>query len=84
MRIRSGWLRGSIYRVLLFWDSFAVTKPLSQKRRSTFLQLQDANLTPSIGGFGLSRVRHQVSVYCQVLVGMTSPDPAPVFIESHI
>ena len=32
---RSGWLRGSIYWVLLFWDRFSVSKPLSQIHRST-------------------------------------------------
>ena len=53
MRIRSGWLRASIYWVLLLWDCFAVTKQLSQIQRSTLWPLQDANLTPSIGGFGL-------------------------------
>ena len=30
------------------------TKPLSQKHRSTFLPPQDANPTPSFGGFGFS------------------------------
>ena len=52
--IRSGWLRGSIYWVLLFRGRFSVAKPLSRIQRSTFLPLQDANLTPSLGGFGLS------------------------------
>ena len=56
-RMRSGWLRGSIYRVLLFWDCFAVTKPLSQIQRSTLWPLQDANLTPSLGGFGIRNGR---------------------------
>ena len=51
--IRSGWLRGSIYWVLLFRGRFFATKPLSQKHRSTFLPPQDANPTPSFGGFGL-------------------------------
>ena len=51
--IRSGWLRGSIYWVLLFRGRFSVAKPLSRIQRSTFLPLQDANLTPSLGGFGL-------------------------------
>ena len=32
---------------------FFATNPLSQKHRSTFLPLQDANPTPSFGGFGL-------------------------------
>ena len=53
--IRSGWLRGSIYWVLLFRGRFLVAKPLSQIQRSTFLPLQDANPTPSFGGFGLSK-----------------------------
>ena len=52
--IRSGWLRGSIYWVLLFRGRFFATKPLSQKHRSTFLPPQDANPTPSFGGFGLT------------------------------
>ena len=54
--IRSGWLRGSIYWVLLFRGRFFATKPLSQKHRSTFLPLQDANPTPSFGGFGISGI----------------------------
>ena len=54
--IRSGWLRGSIYWVLLFRGRFFATKPLSQKHRSTFLPLQDANPTPSFGGFGLRKM----------------------------
>ena len=53
--IRSGWLRGSIYWVLLFRGRFFATKPLSQKHRSTFLPPQDANPTPSFGGFGMRR-----------------------------
>ena len=53
--MRSGWWRGSIYWVLLFRDRFAVTKPLSQMRRSTLWPLQDADPTPSFGGFGLSQ-----------------------------
>ena len=40
--------------MLLFWDRFAVTKPLSQIQRSTLWPLQDADPTPSFGGFGLS------------------------------
>ena len=58
IRMRSGWLRGSIYWVLLFWGRFFVAKPLSQKRRSTSLPLQDANATPSFGGFRLTH-RHR-------------------------
>ena len=37
----------------LFLAGFPVPKPLSQMRRSTFLPLQDADPTPSFGGFGL-------------------------------
>ena len=48
-------MRGSIYWVLLLWDCFAVTKPLSQIQRSTLWPLQDANQTPSLGGFGLKQ-----------------------------
>ena len=43
------------YWVLLLWDCFAVTKPLSQIQRSTLWPLQDANQTPSFGGFGLKQ-----------------------------
>ena len=53
MRMRSGWWRGSICWVLLFWGRFSVSKPLSQKHGSTFLPLQVADPTPSFGGFGL-------------------------------
>ena len=41
--------------MLLLWHCFAVTKPLSQIQRSTLWPLQDANQTPSLGGFGLKR-----------------------------
>ena len=51
--MRSGWLRGSIYRVLLFWDRFSVSKPLSQIQRRTLLFLQQA----SFGGLGLRLMR---------------------------
>ena len=40
--------------MLLLWDCFAVTKPLSQIQKSTLWPLQDANPTPSLGGFGLT------------------------------
>ena len=42
--------------MLLLWDCFTVTKPLSQIQKSTLWPLQDANPTPSLGGFGLNRV----------------------------
>ncbi len=51
--IRSGWLRGSIYRVLLFRDRFSVPKPLSQIQRRTLLLLRQAPHTPSFSGFGV-------------------------------
>ena len=53
IRIRSGLFCGSIYRVLLLWDSFAVTKPLSQIQRSTLWLLQGLSPRPPLGGFGL-------------------------------
>ena len=53
MRIRSGWLRGSIYWVLLFRDCFAATKPLSQIQRSTLWPLQDATKRPPSVDSGL-------------------------------
>ena len=31
----------------------SLAKPLSQMQRSTFLPLQDADPTPSFGGFGI-------------------------------
>ena len=68
MRIRSGWLRGSIYRVFLFWGRFFIAKPLSQIQRSTLLPPQDAKLTPSIGGFGISGNELAPMVGCCKLV----------------
>ena len=56
---QSGCCVGSIYWVLLLWDCFAVAKPLSQIQRSTLWPLQDANQTPSLGGFGLRRRANQ-------------------------
>ena len=55
--MRSGRSSGSIYWVLLFWGRVSVSKPLSQKHGGTFLLLQDADPTPSFGGFGLSTGR---------------------------
>ena len=54
MRMRSGWWRGSIFWVLVLWDRFFATKPLSQIQRSTLLLLQQASHTPSFGGFRFS------------------------------
>lgn len=54
MENRSRWFRGSIYWVLLAWDRFSVSKPLSQKHGCTFLALQEAGPTSSFGGFGQS------------------------------
>ena len=53
--MRSGWLRGSIYWVLLVSGRFSVSKPLSQIQRSTLCLLQGLSPRPSLGGFGLSR-----------------------------
>ena len=39
--------------MLLFWDRFSVSKPLSQIQRRTLLFLQQASYTPSFGGLGL-------------------------------
>ena len=50
--MRSGWLRGSIYRVLLFRDRFLVSKPLSQIQWSALLLLQEAFHTRQFGGLG--------------------------------
>ena len=44
--------------LLLFWDRFSVSKPLSQIQRRTLLFLQQASYTPSFGGLGLSLERH--------------------------
>ena len=60
--MRSGWLRGSIYRVLLFWDRFSVSKPLSQIQRRTLLFLQQASYTPSFGGLGIMLKREGLVV----------------------
>ena len=48
--------------MLLLWDCFAVTKPLSQIQRSTLWPLQDANQTPSLGGFGVRGDAHTNSI----------------------
>ena len=52
--MRSGWLRGSIYWVLLFCDRFFDSKPLSQIQRCTLLLLQEASHTPPSVDWGLS------------------------------
>ena len=43
--------------MLLFWDRFSVSKPLSQIQRRTLLFLQQASYTPSFGGLGLNLTR---------------------------
>ena len=40
--------------MLLFWDRFSVSKPLSQIQRRTLLFLQQASYTPSFGGLGVT------------------------------
>ena len=42
--------------MLLFWDRFSVSKPLSQIQRRTLLFLQQASYTPSFGGLGLKQL----------------------------
>ena len=59
--IRSGWLRGSIYWVLLFRGRVFATKPLSQIQRRTLLFLQQASYTPSFGGLGLKKKTHRAA-----------------------
>ena len=49
-------LKQLVAELSLFRDRFAVSKPLSQIQRSAFLPLQDADPTPSFGGFGLMLV----------------------------
>ena len=49
--------------MLLLWDCFAVTKPLSQIQKSTLWPLQDANPTPSLGGFGFTRAKRNTKVF---------------------
>ena len=39
--------------MLLFWDRFSVSKPLSQIQRRTLFFLQQASYTPSFGGLGV-------------------------------
>ena len=65
-----GGLRGSINWVLLFWGRFFIAKSLSQIQKSTFLQIQDANLTPSIDGFGIRR--NQITTVLVVVLGVAS------------
>ena len=48
------YLRSRMAFSISAWGRFSVSKPLSQKHGSTFLPLQDADPTPSFGGFGLS------------------------------
>ena len=48
----SGWLRGSIYWVLLVSGRFSVQKPLSQIQRSTLSPFHQTFNYHSFGGFG--------------------------------
>ena len=51
----SGWLRGSIYWVLLFWDRFSVSKTIISEAQEHFLVSAGPRHTPSFGGLGLNR-----------------------------
>ena len=53
--------------LFFFRGRFFAIKPLSQKHRSTFLPPQDANPTPSFGGFGFSRSRDQDELHPHLL-----------------
>ena len=55
IRMRSGWLRDSIYWVLLFWDRFSVSKTIIPEAQEHFLVSSGPRYTPSFGGLGLRR-----------------------------
>ena len=67
--MQSGWLPGSIHRVLLLWDRFIVSKPVSQIQRRTLLFLQQASYTPSFGGLGLSNAFTDAAGHYEYVVG---------------
>ena len=65
----SGWLRGSIYWVLLFPDRFAVSKTIIPDAQERFLVSSGPCYTPSFGGLGLRRgglrcCRFWLGVWC--------------------
>ena len=74
--IRSGWLRGSIYWVLL--GVVFLLQNHYQIQRSTFLPLQDANPTPSFGGFGLRHAEETSAL----LLHLDCTPPGPVSTPS--
>ena len=57
--------------MLLFWDRFSVSKPLSQIQRRTLLFLQQASYTPSFGGLGINGKRlvgaHPIEVFKEII-----------------
>ena len=48
--MRSGWLRDSIYWVLLFWDRVSVSKTIIPEAQEHFLVSSGPRYTPSSGG----------------------------------
>ena len=52
--IRSGWLRGSIYWVLLVLGSVCCYKTIIPEAQEHFLVSSGPRYTPSFGGFGLN------------------------------
>ena len=71
--------------MLLLWHCFAVTKPLSQIQRSTLWPLQDANQTPSLGGFGLRGTVGKVATLLRKIQYLkehyaSQPLPEPIHI----
>ena len=53
--------------MLLLWDCFAVTKPLSQIQRSTLWLLQGLSPRPPFGGFGLSDSSEELAEVTRLL-----------------
>ena len=54
MWMRPGWLRGSIYSVLLVWGWVYLSKSIIPEAQEHFLVYAPCRNTPSIGGFGLT------------------------------
>ena len=54
MWMPSGWLRGSIYRVLLLWGRFCVSETIIPEPQEHFLTPSARRNTHLFGGLGLS------------------------------
>ena len=52
---QAGWLRGSIYWVLLFWDRLSVSKTIIPEAQEHLPVSSEPRYTPSFGGFGGKR-----------------------------